>query len=137
MTIFLGENAGAGNETRTRDPDLGKVAPHRTQSRDYTGNFGFGYSPRNAQLNTANFGLRSDHCACRGECARAHIGPCPNHLGTLAAGSRYPTRLTWVEGRLLCRGCREPYRPELSRPRRRRIPAAEGELRPSSPMVAK
>lgn len=50
-------------------------------------------------------------CHCDGLCARAHTGPCPNWLGSLAAGSRWPTRLHLIGDRLLCTGCLEPYSP--------------------------
>lgn len=55
-------------------------------------------------------------CMCEGLCARQHTGPCPNRLGQLAAGSRYPVRLKLVNGRTLCVGCCEPYSSRASAP---------------------
>lgn len=56
-----------------------------------------------------------DRCQCLGTCNRAHTGPCPNRLGSLAAGSRNPVRLSLVGDRLLCVGCLEPYDPSKRR----------------------
>lgn len=53
----------------------------------------------------------SARCECSGECNRAHTGPCSNTAGTLAAGTRYPTRLVLRGDRVLCVGCTEPYNP--------------------------
>ena len=51
----------------------------------------------------------SARCECQGECNRAHTGPCENTATTLAAGSRYPTRLVLIDNRVMCVGCLEPY----------------------------
>lgn len=68
-------------------------------------------------------------CECDGLCAREHTGPCPNHAGSLAAGSRWPTRLHVVAGRLLCSGCREPYSARTRVPLRGRTKLSCGEIR--------
>lgn len=61
--------------------------------------------------NSASADLVLDRCSCLGQCAREHTGACPNRLDSLAAGSRWPTRLHLIGDRLLCTGCRQPYDP--------------------------
>jgi hypothetical protein len=51
----------------------------------------------------------SARCECDGTSNRSHTGPCPNTAGTLAAGTRNPTRLVLVSDRVMCVGCLEPY----------------------------
>jgi hypothetical protein len=65
-------------------------------------------------------------------CARDHTGRYLNMEGRAGAYSRHTVRLRLIDGRELCAGCCEPYRPELTQPKRRVIPATEGELRKSS-----
>lgn len=64
--------------------------------------------PGNSAL---SHGVLDSFCQCSGDCNRAHTGPCPNREGSLAAGSRWPTRLRLIGERLLCAGCLEPYDP--------------------------
>ena len=55
---MCGEKIGAGNETRTRDPDLGKIVPQRAQVRVSKWNSGFSQEVRNAQLDSNSSDLR-------------------------------------------------------------------------------
>lgn len=50
VTAFTERNYGAGNETRTRDPDLGKIVPQAAQDNDNSPKPQVSLVVRNAQL---------------------------------------------------------------------------------------